>query len=651
MNKIFKFIVDLFVCKNLLEKKEAEKFDIINIREHKISIILFLLFLVILYFMEPIFKCYFIEESAFKDLKTFLVTISAGLVGLTAIIFTLIIFSMQTNLEKLPFGLFKNFSSDKKLMFYLGMMLTLSILIGILSLVQDSCFSGWIFNIFLVSIVSIYFFIYLSFKRGLKLINPLEQLNMIIEDTKKNLNFEENIHYVDSIIKRNLNVKEYEVSAEALNTLIIINEIYIQKKDKDNHEILEKLRINFSIFLKNYDEIAIEQILSAYVMLAKGYDDNTASSYLIYDIEKLYLSNNSDLLMKSIKKLEEVSIFYIKKNRLYDFIQINDSIGKIGKFVCLKQTHIIIVQTVMNAYCNITKELLDSKNDIQYACKKINEEILVISKSIIESSFINSYIYEHYLGNYYSYKSSGLLKYLLNLKDELLKKEDTECNKKLILDNILIFTSESYYIQKELFEFCLKNKSLVLNYILLWIEKISYLLMELSKFNYKKNDFFEITKKYLYIISFIPEETIDINYISLFDINEELFKLAKKLLKNKEFEVQVVLIIKLMIRWSFKVAKYKNTNTNDMVLGIIGASCLLCKIDKKIFYDEILSEVVHNIKKYILDDETKEYIIKKLPEIGKKSSYRDGIYNSIHEFDENRVINFLDKIVGLFNTK
>lgn len=672
MNKIFKFIVDLFVCKNQLKQEESKNIFIININRYKVVIILFILFLLILYFIEPIFKCYFIEENAFKDLKTFLVTISAGLVGLTAIIFTLIIFSMQTNLEKLPFGLFKNFSSDKKLMFYLGMMLTLSILIGILSLVQDSCFSGWIFNIFLVSIVSIYSFIYLSFKRGLKLINPLEQLNMIIEDTKKNLNFEKNIHYVDSIIKRNLDVLEYEVSAYALNTLISINSIYIQKKGKTFYgfnsfnpndtnfndvvinDTLERLRVNFSIFLRKNDEIAIEQILSCYVVLIKVYESikyfnnhdtkihsNIAHRHLINDIEKLFTLKNPDLLMSSTRKLEEVSIFYIEKGLVIDSIIINSFIGKIGLFVISEQSLDLVVQTVMNSFTNITKKLLLSNGDISFTLEELNKEIMNILKLIIKFPIIN---YKHYIGDYYSYDNNSLNNYLINLGNLILEQETISEKEKIILDNILIFAKESYRIQQELFNFSIENKDSIINELLSMIISISYLFVFLTTLNYKKEEFLKWAKYYLLIISLIPKEKEFVKYLSKYGINERLFKLGKDCIKDDFYEI-IPTIIELMINWSFKVCEYDDEDSYKMVLGLLGTSYLSTKSKNK----DLITLINKNLTKYNLSNETINYVKDKL-NISLYGVMND-IEETVYKSNDGEVYNLLEEIKEIFELK
>jgi hypothetical protein len=458
---------------------------------------------------------------------------------------------------------------------------------------------------------------------------------MIIEDTKKNLNFEKNIHYVDSIIKRNLDVLEYEVSAYALNTLILINSIYIQKKGKTFYgfnsfnpndtnfnnvvinDTLERLRVNFSIFLRKNDEIAIEQILSCYVVLIKVYESikyfnnhdtkihsNIALRHLIDDIEKLFILKNPDLLMSSTRKLEEVSIFYIEKGLVIDSIIINSFIGKIGSFVISEQSLDLVVQIVMNSFTNITKKLLLSNGDISFTLEELNKEIMNILKLIIKFPIIN---YKHYIGDYYSYDNNSLNNYLINLGNLILEQETISEKEKIILDNILIFAKESYHIQKELFNFSIENKDSIVNELLSMIIGISSLFVFLTTLDYKKEEFFKWAKWYLSIISFIPKEKEFVKYLSKYGINERLFKLGKDCIKDDFYEI-IPTIIELMINWSFKVCEYDDEDSYKMVLGLLGTSYLSTKSKNK----DLITLINKNLTKYNLSNETINYVKYKL---------------------------------------
>lgn len=53
------------------------------------------------------------KDSLLLTLQTFLITIGGALVGASAIVFTLVLFAMQINVERLPYGLFRKLSEDK----------------------------------------------------------------------------------------------------------------------------------------------------------------------------------------------------------------------------------------------------------------------------------------------------------------------------------------------------------------------------------------------------------------------------------------------------------------------------------------------------------------------------------------------------------
>jgi hypothetical protein len=266
-------------------------------------------------------------ENSFKALSSLTLSLGSALVGVTAIVFMLIVFSLQVNIERLPYGLFYSLSSDRELMIKLGSTLILAILIASISLVQDASYAVYILLFLLGSILTIFLLLYSTYQRALKLINPYEQLMLIIEKTNSNLkwwdkrferakpliknsNLNDNfdwkrdsffkinhtyfsevvnaLNFTDNIVQRNLEIGDYIVSGMALNTIISINKLYINAKKKtffsyspfldtglwdDDiiNKTLEDLRLNFSINLKKNDERALNQILSCYAELARVY--------------------------------------------------------------------------------------------------------------------------------------------------------------------------------------------------------------------------------------------------------------------------------------------------------------------------------------------------------------------------------------------
>lgn len=331
----------------------------LQMKQYKKYIPIFLglfIFIFIFFYRIELFNILSTDNS-FKALSSLTLSLGSALVGVTAIAFMLIVFSLQVNIERLPYGLFYTLNSDKKLMSLLETTFFLAILVACLSLIQNSDYAVVIFLVLLESTFIIFFLLYYTYQRALKLINPHEQLMMIIKKTTASLKwwdkrfkraepiikdsneddnnfdwkrfsfFKLNPHYfhevknaltfIDSITQRHLDTGDYIVSEMSLNTFISINSLYIKAKGKtlfssspfldtghwDDEVInktLEHLRLNFSINLKKSDERALNQIMSCYVNLAKIYTS------IEYDTErngKTHANLASQYLYDDVEKL------------------------------------------------------------------------------------------------------------------------------------------------------------------------------------------------------------------------------------------------------------------------------------------------------------------------------------------------------------
>jgi len=120
-------------------------------------------------------------------LKTLLAGTSSALIGATAIAFSLILFAMQVNVERMPHGLFKRLSSDWIL---LGTFLTsfLSALtVGAMSLISTSELAALAITVAIWAIILILSLFILSYRRALLLISPIAQLSIMTKQARKEL--------------------------------------------------------------------------------------------------------------------------------------------------------------------------------------------------------------------------------------------------------------------------------------------------------------------------------------------------------------------------------------------------------------------------------------------------------------------------------
>ncbi len=285
--------------------------------------------------LQIYFEPYISEQSRLDSIRALFLTLGGALIGATAIAFSLIMFAMQVNVERMPHGLFRKFSSDVKLLGAFAATFSLAAIIIGLSLMPDkSWVAGASVATVWCSLLIILLFV-LAYRRALTLISPTMQLGLVVADTKKNFKiwdraikrttpiFRENantetedeeirskydmervtyfqlhpnwttaaeqaISYCITFSRRYAEQGDHEVSRVALNGIVAINAFYIKAKGKtffsNNYFIdnplasdrfltntLEHLRQNVQVGVSRKDEQFIEQNLQSLLQLTQLY--------------------------------------------------------------------------------------------------------------------------------------------------------------------------------------------------------------------------------------------------------------------------------------------------------------------------------------------------------------------------------------------
>lgn len=133
--------------------------------------------------LEP----YFSTDERFVGLRTLLVTLGGSLVGAAAIAFSLVMFAMQVNVERMPHGLFRKFSSDPKLLGAFAGTFLLAIVVASLSLTQDRSMIALAILIASWGTVLILILFLYAYRRALSLISPTQQLAIVVTDARRDL--------------------------------------------------------------------------------------------------------------------------------------------------------------------------------------------------------------------------------------------------------------------------------------------------------------------------------------------------------------------------------------------------------------------------------------------------------------------------------
>jgi hypothetical protein len=219
--------------------------------------------------------------NSFGDFRSLFLQLGSALIAATVIAFSLIMFAMQVNVERMPHGLFRKFSTDIRLIAsFLGTFL-LAIFIACASLIPDDI--SWVAAAILGSalgVILIFVLVWNAYRRALVLINPIEQLRLLINDTQRDLRiwvrrakraaplfkearsgldekpesaltthdysrlayFQANpqwtteaqraINYAISFVRRYAEHGDHEVSGAALTAIISINREYVEAKGR-----------------------------------------------------------------------------------------------------------------------------------------------------------------------------------------------------------------------------------------------------------------------------------------------------------------------------------------------------------------------------------------------------------------------------------
>ena len=325
-------------------------------------------FVVICWYFYPtingLIEPYFVDKTRFSNFQSLLIALGSALIGATAIAFSLIMFAMQVNVERMPHGLFRKFSSDPKLLGAFGFTFALAISITILSLLPDKTWVALSVIAAVWCVILIIIFLLIAYKRALYLISPTKQLFILFTDTKKTFRVwmkaavrtapllksrsDENesgheqysshdmervayfqlhpnwtqvaktsISHCISFARRYAEQGDHEISEAALTTVIAINAAYIEAKGKSffNNNLfidnplssddfisvtLEHLRQNVQIGILRGDEQQIGQSLRALERLCLLYLN---IDYSITDLTKTHANLAAAYLMGAVESV------------------------------------------------------------------------------------------------------------------------------------------------------------------------------------------------------------------------------------------------------------------------------------------------------------------------------------------------------------
>jgi len=174
--------------------KAQYQLRMLKFRRGKVAFFTVLIFLVsLIIYQLPAIQNVFMDcclaEHTIKDLRSLLLYVGSSLIGATAIIASLVLFAMQVNIERMPYGLFRRLSTDRKLLGAFALAFFLAIAVATLSIVINKMLLVYIMFVALCAILFILWLFRYTYLRALDIVNPRQQLGILVQDTYKKLRF------------------------------------------------------------------------------------------------------------------------------------------------------------------------------------------------------------------------------------------------------------------------------------------------------------------------------------------------------------------------------------------------------------------------------------------------------------------------------
>jgi len=275
----------------------------------------------------------FRTDRDIEELRGLILGVGSALIGAAAIVTSLVLFAMQVNIERMPHGLFRRLSEDRRLLAAFAVSFILAIGIATLSIFLKQPILAPVLLSACWAIALILLLFMYAYRRALILVNPVQQLRILILDARRDMRtwarraqraapllagtigdtsstsdsghdlartafFQVNGRWDDGAIRalrhsmsyarRYSEQGDYEVSGAAIGAVVGINSTYIEIKGRtfygsspliDNplatdrfiNDTLEHLRRHAQSGITRRDEQQIEQTLQSMAALVGVY--------------------------------------------------------------------------------------------------------------------------------------------------------------------------------------------------------------------------------------------------------------------------------------------------------------------------------------------------------------------------------------------
>lgn len=605
---------------------------------------------------------YIPDAETLKSLQAIFLSVGSSLIGSTAIIFSIIIFTLQVNNERVPYGVFIKLSRDKKLFASFIIALIFSLSVVIFSFLSEKYVLYTIQASILFFVLILSCFIY-SYRRALDLISPIFQLESIskhakddllkwskeYENSKKNISkyeffnsnpswadvAKQNIIYCNAYAKKLIEKNDYDTSKIALKSIVSINSMYVEVKnqtfvrrrafsnplisnDKFIEDTLEEIRQNIQNGLAKNDERFISDNFKTLKELhyiysniqyintsGERFSSSLASFYLIQGVETSISHNIPDVLLVGIRLLSEITqkeIIDRESETIDTMLKLMTDLSCRG---IIDKKLEPIAKSALAELSTITIQLLLSKEpNINFITKEMNQFLYKIGETQIKS-----------LDTSYSLYYSKLSNELIDFTNTLMKQDFNESNQQQIIKiikNIEKWSDSIRWENRKLFKLALEHNSNFVRQLIDFISNVSRCLMALSTLEIVDKDLSsklsENALGLMSIFSFIRENENTIMLLERVHFTDTIFKLAIDSYNYNLTEIAQK-VRKILLSVGFRGQKVDDQNR--ILAKALGGSVYINILLEK-SCDELLNFVEEKLNKYDLTDKNKQDAIRDL---------------------------------------
>ena len=581
--------------------------------------------------LQKILEARYSTEQSIEGLHSLIQNVGTALIGTAAIVTSLVLFAMQVNIERMPHGLFRSLSADRRLLSAFALTFLLAIGIATLStFTEQSLLAPIVLSACWAIIFIIVLFLY-AYRRALILINPLQQLNILINDTRREfrvwqrwakhamplLEQEENadvttsptdsthdlartkffqinnrwtdgakraIQHAMSFARRYAEQGDHEVSEAALDAVISINKAYIDTKGKTFYflerddfinDTLEHLSKNIQSGIACRDEQQIKQILKAMADLFQVYLDIDYSSPYASKSDARLASGYLASAIESVAPHSMADVLLEGQRLMGKSAQYLLDRGD-QKYIATLSKKIAMIACTGYAredYRPVTMEGMTQLANLTFALLRSGNHNISFAVGKVRQDI--ALVVKSFLkvpGTPLSRQS--LRSHLTRLANSILESEPDNKVAQKVTQNIEQWADGIYKTEKELLLEAIKMKSHATFDIIHWITGVTEVLLAVSKAavcdDYTRDKLRKHARRLIATLTWIPDDKETVTFIEQFQMTETLFEAAIDAHNRGCYEIANE-IGKILLSWTFKGGRYQ-TGSGVLEIGLCGAA-------------------------------------------------------------------------------